>query len=93
MPASSRWTLNVCRLDLPWKIEVSVLHILASAKLDLLLCSNHTFDVCSPQVKILQRLEEDFTLKRNFSRICTCIRPLLKPLHKTWTIEIKHDIN
>lgn len=42
------------------------------------------------QVETPQRLEEDFKLKRNFSRICTSIRPLLKPLQKTWTIEIEH---
>ena len=81
--------------------EVSVLHILnpaalpaefrlASAKLVLLPSSDHSFDIFSTQVKTLQRLEEDFTLKRNFSKICTCIRLLLKPLRKTWTIEIEY---
>ena len=101
--ACSRLTLNVYLNVCLMETEVSVLHILnpaalpaefrlASAKLVLLPSSDHSFDIFSPQVKTLQRLEEDFTLKRNFSKICTCIWLLLKPLHKTWTIEIEQMI-
>lgn len=68
--------------------------------LDLLVPSRFSFRVliavsmfAPSQVKTLQRLEEDFKPKRNFSRISTSIKPLLSPLHTTWMIQIKHYIN
>ena len=73
---------TLCALTCSWEIEVSALHILytlASRSVPFsVLITVSTFAL--PQVKTLHRLEEDFKPKRNFSRICTSIRPSLKLL-------------
>ena len=105
MRTCSKSTLTVC-LDLLLENK-RFLHCIYTSQplyrlsLDLLVPSRFSFRVLIPvstfapsQVKALQRLEEDFKPKRNFSRIFTSIKPLLSPLHKTiWTIQIKHYIN
>lgn len=104
MCTCSKSTLIVC-LDLLLENRRFLCCIYSSQphyrlSLDLLVPSRFSFRVlivvsmfAPSQVKTLQRLEEDFKPKRNFSRISTSIKPLLSPLHTTWMIQIKHYIN